>query len=121
MPSLYNETNKRKQLEMEGSENESDYSPLEENQNALEEEDIDNDNVVDDDYDIYSAPNEVVTETKNLEHYKYRNHHRLHYHYLCLLLAEHFGSPQVGNNHFRFGTFHFQLFPTYCFINTETA
>jgi len=41
MPSLYNETNKRKQLEMEGSENESDYSPLEENQNALEEEDID--------------------------------------------------------------------------------
>ena len=67
MPSLYNETNKRKQLEMEGSENESDYSPLEENQNALEEEDIDNDNVVDDDYDIYSAPNEVVTETKNLD------------------------------------------------------
>ena len=41
--------------------------PLEENQNALEEEDIDNDNVVDDDYDIYSAPNEVVTETKNLD------------------------------------------------------
>lgn len=56
------EINKRKHLEMEGSESESDFSPVEDIKDALEEEFTDNDNVIDDDYDIYSTQKDDLIE-----------------------------------------------------------
>lgn len=64
------EMTKRKHLQVEGSESESDYSPVEDIKDALEEEYIENDNVVDDDYDIHSISEDFpaeVNEQRNVD------------------------------------------------------